>query len=316
MATFCLPSWGQQSQDADQYLLKLVKSVTSKTQSECETEKYYTFGKNKESFPVACLKDYKAFCEKVQKECIEKTETSGCSDLTGFTGQKSKNPSYMKKIIAQLNQDYKNLTKNDAFLKACCRENVSCKTKLSGTGLRVDQGVGSYDYYDRFTNSVHLTLETLATQYNNGGIREIFLHELGHSCQYALINSGADSITDITKTCAERPILRWPAFEQLIGIKTTSCVKNEIRTLATNKGILLKNGDVNISIGCPDSWTDEGVASLIFYKFNNTPLSWARTCHNRESDHQHPPMETMLGCIYPNVKANLMKLQGEGTCKH
>lgn len=222
-----------------------------------------------------------SFCLQVMNACTKTTGNYACAPQASEKLERLKNFSGIARQASELHK--KSISSSDV-LSTCCKDNLKCKSLLSKTTFEIGQDHS--DEYFHETNKITLNSKTISACSSVECLEEIYFHELGHACQAAIASSTPkEDVGQAAQSCTQRPIPHFNVYKKYFGETRVHEYREELK-------VLMKKNEKKFEI-CPDQWFDEGMASLIFSKYLNTPLHFQRTCESFGGP-AHPPMTSLI----------------------
>lgn len=222
-----------------------------------------------------------SFCLQVMNACTKATGNYACAPQASEKAERLNNFSSIAIQARELHQ--KSVNSSD-ILTTCCKDNQKCKTALSKTTF--DIGQNHTDEFFQATNKITLSSKTISNCSSIECLEEIYFHELGHACQAAIVSTTPkENIGLPSQSCTGRSIPHLDVYKKYFGETRIHDYKEEMK-------VLMKKNERKFDI-CPDQWFDEGMASIIFSKYLNTPLHFQRTCESFGGP-AHPPMTSLI----------------------
>ena len=245
------------------------------------------------------------FCDTVSDACSRHYGTKNCYASNSDVEERFSSEELRKKVTEFTVKRFHELRQDSELQEACCGDNWLCRRKwFARTEFKILKGLPANDYtayYRPKENVVEISESLLVRTYNKEGIDFVLLHELGHSCQFA-----------IARTTGKYSRLAWDCTDWKLQNKQPEPVG--FSHLPEGVGECVANavseGSDHSGGHCLSHRQGEAFAEAIFAFRKGSVFHWAQTCNSGESK-AHPLLIDYLGCLLKEPRVTQLFCEGK-----
>jgi hypothetical protein len=191
------------------------------------------------------------------------------------------------------------LTRFDDYKKSlaalCCGDKKQCRERFLATSLRFDPSNRSLAHYHSdndpqgtIDNYVNISYGKLAENYTLEGVERVLLHELGHSCQFAIISENAQDYALFVSESTACLASTGEKFLKLLSRSSQACLINKLK---------MQRDEISQPQNfCFGKWYREAFADMVFRSEMKTIYHWIYDLHRRTPTKTHPNVLDLLEC--------------------